>query len=239
LRKQPLFSPGYEPEQPGILVGLGMGGADLRSVDVEPPEDLPNRLFAKPIGNRWVSPERAEVREQLVRVPDADLVRLPRSDRRWAVQSAPCAAKRLDGDLARVQLELQPFPGSHHVGPIGLVGQSGAGTHCPDHLAEVGLVEVGAIEEPGDLLLVTFSPVCGRWTAGRPTGVTYPPVAVAGVTVVRALAEEAAHEANEWVGAPRHRHPGGREPSRLEVPPEPGVERRAYDASGAGGCLPE
>jgi hypothetical protein len=62
LRKQPLLSRGYESEQPRILVGLRVDGDDLRSVDVEALEDLPDRFFAKPIGHCRVPPERPEVR---------------------------------------------------------------------------------------------------------------------------------------------------------------------------------
>jgi len=62
LRKQPLLSRAYQPEQPRVLVRLGIGGDDHRSVDVEPPEDLAERLLPKPVRNCRVPPERPELR---------------------------------------------------------------------------------------------------------------------------------------------------------------------------------
>jgi hypothetical protein len=51
LRQQPLLSRAEEPEKPRVLVRVGTGGDDLWSVDVEPPEDLAERLLPKPVRN--------------------------------------------------------------------------------------------------------------------------------------------------------------------------------------------
>jgi hypothetical protein len=71
LRRQPLLSRGYEPEQPRVLVRLRVNGHDLGSVDIEALEDVPDRFFAKSIGNRRVPPEGAEVTQQLVGAPES------------------------------------------------------------------------------------------------------------------------------------------------------------------------
>jgi hypothetical protein len=71
LHLQPSFSRGYEPEQPRILVRLRVNGDDLGSVHVEALEDISDRFFAKPIGNRRVPPEGAEVTQHLVSAPEA------------------------------------------------------------------------------------------------------------------------------------------------------------------------
>jgi hypothetical protein len=111
LRSQPILPDRDESQQPGILVGLRVGGDDLCPVDVEPLEDLPDRLFPKPVGNRRVPPERPEVREQLVTTPQAHLVRSALGHPSRALQPAPGAAERFDRDLARGELALQLFPG--------------------------------------------------------------------------------------------------------------------------------
>jgi len=74
LRKQLLISRAYQPEQPRVLVRLGTGGDDLRSVDVEPPEDLAERLLPKPVRDFRVPPEHPELRQQLAGPPESQLV---------------------------------------------------------------------------------------------------------------------------------------------------------------------
>jgi len=49
LRAQPYFAYGHESEQPGALVGVRMGGHDLRTVDIEALEDLPDRFLPEPV----------------------------------------------------------------------------------------------------------------------------------------------------------------------------------------------
>jgi hypothetical protein len=51
-----LLSERCQPEQPCVLVRLRADIDDLRSVDVEPREDLAERLLTKPVGDRRVSP---------------------------------------------------------------------------------------------------------------------------------------------------------------------------------------
>jgi len=71
LRNQPLLSRANQPEQPSILVRLGMSRDDLRSVNVEPTEDLAQRLLPKPVRNCRVSPERPELHQRLAGPPEA------------------------------------------------------------------------------------------------------------------------------------------------------------------------
>ena len=196
---QPSFSCGYEPQQPRVLVRLGVNGDDLGSVDVEALEDLSDRFFAKPIGNRRVAPESAEVTQHLVGAPKAEFVRLVHCDRRGTLQQPPGAAERFDGDLACVELALQAFPGGQDLGRVRLGGQCGCRPHESKHLPQIGLVYAHTSEECRDLVLVAFCPVCGRGPAGGATGVPDASVAVASIAMEGALAMDAAHEPDEWV----------------------------------------
>ncbi|MDO8483941.1 MAG: hypothetical protein Q7S35_03220 [Candidatus Limnocylindrales bacterium] len=207
MRQQPLLSRGYEPEQPRVLVGLGVGGDDLRSIDVEALEDLADRVFAKPIGHRRVPPERPKVREHLTGALEAHLVWFGRCDRHRAVEPAPGAAEHLDGDLARIELMLEPFPGGHELGRVWPGRRYGRRSHRIEDLPQVGRAEADEIEELRDLLLVSLGPIGGRWAAGGATGVPDTAIAVAGVTVEGALTVDAAHEPDERVRAPQRRHP--------------------------------
>ena len=193
MRKQPLLLRAYQPEQPGVLVRLGIRGDDLRPVDVEPPEDLAERLLPKPVRDFRVRPEHPELRQQLAGPPEAQLVGSILGHPLRAIQSAPCPAERLDRDLAVVELALEPFSGTHELGRVWLLVGDRLGSHRAQDLAEIRVIKGDAIEERCNLLLVTLGAIGGRWAADRPTGVPDTAVTVAGVPVEGALAVDAAH----------------------------------------------
>ena len=64
-----------QPEQPRVLVGLRVHREQLGSLNVDPGEDLVQRLRAQPIRDRRVPPQHPELGESLASSPEPELVR--------------------------------------------------------------------------------------------------------------------------------------------------------------------
>jgi hypothetical protein len=206
LRGQLLLSCGYEPEQPGVLVRLWVNSDDLRSVDVEAFEDLSERLFSKPVRNGWVPPERPELRQHLTGAPEAHLVGSMLSHSPRVIQSTPGPAECLDGDLAALELALEPLSGSLDIGRVWVGGGHRLASHRTQDLADIRLVKGDAVEELRNLLLISLGAIGGRWAASWATRVPDPAVTIAGVTMERAPAGPAALAIVDFVflrGMPR------------------------------------
>jgi hypothetical protein len=64
-----------QPEQPRVLVGMRVHRQQLGSLNVDPREDLVQRLRAQPIGDGRVSPQNPELGKSLARSSESELVR--------------------------------------------------------------------------------------------------------------------------------------------------------------------
>jgi hypothetical protein len=82
---------------------------------------------------------------------EAHLVGFGLCDRHWAVEPAPGAAEHLDGNLARIELMLEPFPGGHELRRVWSGGRCGRPAHRRQDLPQVRVAEPDAIEELRDL----------------------------------------------------------------------------------------
>ena len=127
-----------------------------------------------------------------------------------AIQSPPSPTERLDGDLAGVELTLEPFSGSNEVRRgLGSAGGANADRIAP-RTWRISDSARGRDRTARDLLLVALGPVGGRWPAGGSTGVPDTAVAVAGIAVEGALAVDAAHQSDQRVRASEDVMPGWR-----------------------------
>jgi hypothetical protein len=64
-----------QPEQPRVLVRLRVHREQLGSLDVDPSEDLVERLRAQPVRHSRVPPQRPELGKSLASPPEPELVR--------------------------------------------------------------------------------------------------------------------------------------------------------------------
>ncbi len=91
------------PEQPGILVRLGMHGRHTGTFDVDALDDLVERFFPEPVQDGRVPPEGAEVPKERPRMAQARLIggQVCGTGARYGpVEATSGAAERFDPELA-------------------------------------------------------------------------------------------------------------------------------------------
>jgi hypothetical protein len=101
-----------------------------------------------------------------------------------------------------VEVALQALARGSQVGRIGLDGPGRPRPHRRQHPADITVFEHGVVEQRRDLTLVALGAVGGRRGADGALRVTDAPVPVARLSVVGAVAADAAHQPDERVGTP-------------------------------------
>jgi len=196
-----------QPEQPRVLVRLRVHREQLGSLDVHPGGDLVQRLLAQPVRDRRVPPERPELRQAPPGAPQPELVGQRRRRGCRPIRATPGTAECVDRELAGRQLPLELRSRRLDVDRVRCRCHGLHPTHRREHLGDIGLGELDAVEHPRQLLLVRLGRVGRGRGARRPPAVANATPPAVGVAVVAAPALDAAHQAYQGVGAPLVRAP--------------------------------
>jgi hypothetical protein len=202
---------------------------DLWAIDVDPTEDLAERLLAQLVRYGRVPPEGTELPEDVPGAPKPQLIGRHRLGGGRPLQSSPIPTERLDRDRGGREPRLQLCPGLRQGGRIGRSGRWGDPMHRLEDLSDIGVREPDPVEEPRDLILEAVRPIRRGGSARRPARVPDAPAVIVSVPVVPAPAVDTAHEAGQRVGAASE-DPAGMSglalgPDQLVVVEEPGVDR--------------